>query len=442
MIRSMLSRGCRVSFFGVGRSNLSLMRHLPLSNCKVTVRSDTKIIPSALPDFIRFDRIYEGGACCYGIDEEIIFFSPSVRRDRPELIRARDAGVIFTSDLELFLEENKKPIFAVTGSDGKSTTASMMHSLLTTGGTTAALVGNIGEPMAEYLGADVDLYVMELSSFMLSYATVKARRGCITNITPNHLDWHRDFSEYKKTKITLVKSSDEFVISENNSDISGAYAIVGDKSGYKELVESYKAELYITKEDGYILKNGERILTLDDVLLKERHNIKNLMSSIAMTDGYVGNDEIRAVARSFCGLGHRCQRIFSAMGVDYYDSSIDSTPARTAQTLSSLNRDSVIILGGRGKGVGYDGLKSVIRKYARHAIIVGENSGEIYEAIKGCTKCEVHKSFENAVTRGASLARDVGTLLLSPASTSYDMFKNYAEKGDKFKEIILKIHHF
>ena len=172
--------------------------------------------------------------------------------------------------------------------------------------------------------------------------------------------------------------------------------------------------------------------------LKEEHNIKNLMMAIAVTDGMVEVGAITRVARDFRGLAHRCQRFFSNDGVECIDSSIDSTPARTSQTLESLGRQTVIILGGRGKGLDYSELVPAVRKYVKKAIIVGENASEIYKSIKDHTDAEITEDFEKAVTKGKNYAKMVGCLLLSPASTSYDAFRNYAERGDKFKEIILK----
>ena len=438
MILSRLLSGCSVGFYGMGESCSALLRSLPLEKCKITLRSDGKISPHFLPEAVKVDRIFDGKDGTRDIDEDLIFFSPSVRRDRPEFIAASKRGVKFSSDCELFLEENKRPIFAVTGSDGKSTTATMIKELLNESGIKVSLIGNIGEPMINGLLSSAELHVAELSSFMLTYARVQAKRACITNITPNHLDWHESYSEYKKTKISLTESSEAFVISEKNSDIKGAFAIVGEESNYEELKRNYSAELYLTKEDGYIKRNGEKILELRDVLLKENHNIKNLMMAIAMTDGYAGLDEIKKMAKSFSGLMHRCQKILSIGGVDYFDSSIDSTPARTCETINSLGRDLVLILGGRGKGIGYSDLKPTVQRYVKYAIIVGENSEEIYEAIHGLTKAEIYTNFEEAVKRGAELAREVGTLLLSPASTSFDLFKNYTERGDKFKQILIK----
>lgn len=430
--------GAKVGFFGLGQSNSALLRCLPLDSCSVTLRSDSAIDRSAIPGGIKIDRIFEGINACRDINEDIIVFSPSVRRDRAEFLRAQKTGTIFTSDLEIFIEENHKPMFAVTGSDGKSTTAALIEHLLNEGGTRAFSVGNMGEPMVSRLSDAADFYVAELSSFMLTYAIPKTKRACLTNITPNHLDWHIDFEEYKKTKISLIKNCEEFVISDDFTDIPGGFGVISTEKGFEDLKKQYQAEVYMTVENGYICRNGERLIPICDIQRRESHNIKNLMMATAMTDGYVGKNEIINVAKSFSGLPHRCECFFSDNGIDYFNSSIDTSPARTAATLSSLGRRAVVILGGKSKGLDYREMIPALKSYAAAVVIVGENSHELYSALSGEIECHIAEDFKSAIRLGATLARDAGALILSPASASYDSFKNYEERGNEFKKQVLK----
>ena len=436
MILSLIRNGCRIGFFGLGISNTALLCHLPLNKCSVTVRSDSTICPSEIPEWINVERILVGENACLDIDEDILFFSPSVRRDRAEFSEARRRGVLFSSDAELFFEENRKPIYAVTGSDGKSTTATLINLLLRTGGHKSVAVGNIGDPMICHLESDADCFVAELSSFMLEYCCPASRAACITNLTPNHLDWHGSLEAYKKTKLSIASGAERLIISDDTLEIKGAYGIISTRLDYQSLKEMYDARLYITASDGYILRNCERVISLKDIAISGEHNIKNLMMAIAMTDGTVGPEAISRVARSFKGLPHRCQTVLCKDGVNYIDSSIDSTPARTSQTLKSLNRPVVIILGGRGKGLDYRDLIPAVKEYVSRAIVIGDNANEIRDAIKGYTDIHLASSLEEATKLGIEYARNVGVLLLSPASTSYGMFKSYAERGEKFKEIL------
>ena len=438
MVYSEIRRGKRIGFFGIGMSNVSLMRCLPLSGCEITIRTEGKFDPRSVPDHIRPRRIYEGNAAFCDIDEDILIFSPSVRREREEFNRARDRGVIFTSDAELFFELCKKPVLCVTGSDGKSTTATLIYKILSESGYNARLIGNIGCPMVESIDPAVDIYVAELSSFMLRYANPTAERACLTGLTPNHLDWHESLLEYKKTKINLLKSSKKFVISDDNTDILGAYGIISSDR-YSHLSHRYSAGLYITEEKGYICKNGEMLLPTDRLGAKEGHNVKNLMMAIAMTDGYTDIGAIERTAIKFTGLPHRCELIHSEDGVDYIDSSIDSSPARTMTTLLSMKKSVVLILGGKSKGLDYAILSDAVQGRAAAVIITGENADEICSALGASVPIEIIPDFDSAVIRGCEIVKSGEALLLSPASTSYDRFKNYAERGDRFKEIIKSI---
>ena len=440
MILSMIRKGCRVGFFGLGCSNSALLGCLPLDNCVITLRSDGIINRDGIPGGIRIERIFEGKDACQDIDEDIIIFSPSVRRDRAEFCEAQTNGVVFTSDAELFFEVNDTPIFAVTGSDGKSTTATLTHLLLTKAGYNAPLIGNIGEPFMKSYGKKSDFYVCEMSSFMLQFMTPKTSAACITNITPNHLDWHKSLEEYRETKLSIGKKTDRLIIADDLADVKGACGIISADKSLDELKEIYKAEIYMTVENGEIRKNGRHLIEIAKIPRNERHNLKNLMMAIALTDGIVKDDDIVSVAENFQGLRHRCECILREKGVEYIDSSIDSTPARTKETLRSLDRQVVIILGGRGKGLDYSELIPEVEKYAKKTIITGENAKEIYNAISNATDSEIIDDFEEAVLRGKRYAESVGTLLLSPASTSFDRFKNYAERGDRFKDILLKIY--
>lgn len=425
----MIEQGCHVGFFGLGRSNLSLLRTLHLENCSITLRSDGNIDP----DFLPGSRIMCSALACEDVSEDILFLSPSVKRERFK----NSGGVILSSDYELFLEENNASLFAVTGSDGKSSTARLVSLLLREAGHKAAEVGNMGIPMYESLGAS-NIYVAELSSFMLSAATPTAKVAALTSLSENHLDWHGSYENYKKTKIDLLKASEKYVISDENDEIKGAYGIVSMQKSLFELMQDYPAELYLTVDGGYILKNGKKILPLDRVLRREEHNIKNLMLAIAMSDGYCESDEIMRVASSFSGLAHRCEKFLSNGGVDYYDSSIDTSPSRTATTLRSLNRKLVIILGGKSKGLDYSSMLDALRDHATAAVLVGENKYEILSVIADALPCYIAEDFAEAADLGIKLARNVGALLLSPASASYDMFASYEARGICFKKLVRK----
>ena len=433
-----------VGFFGLGKSNLAVSELLP-RDAKITLRTEGRINPSMLPKRLRGARMFAGNAAFDSIDEDILFLSPSVRRDRPELEKARSDGVILSSDLELFLSEFRGICFAVTGSDGKSTTATMAALLLSERFEKISAVGNIGVPFCRAIGDRAA--ALELSSFNLSYSVPHARRAAVTNVTPNHLNWHKNFEEYKSTKLSLLDSADEAVISADDDILAeysrgrAVFAVTSLTRSFDELKGRFNAELYYTADDRYLYRCEEPLMRISQIKRREAHNLKNLMTAAALADGHVSRGQIIRVAENFQGLAHRCEEIPSSDGIKYINSSIDTTPHRTVQTLNSLSGDIIIILGGRTKGCDFTLLREPLSRKARLAIVTGECRDEIVSAIKGACDTAVIDGFEDAVLYGASIAKRGDVLLLSPAATSYDEFSSFEERGEKFKEIIKNLKY-
>ena len=431
--------GKTVGFFGLGKSNLALIDSLPLDGAEIILRSDGKIRREELPKRLRGCKIFEGDAALRDISEDVLFLSPSVRRDRREISEAAIRGVKISSDYELFLEKCEKPIYAVTGSDGKSTTATLIALLL---GEKCSLIGNVGVPMYPALFGGADNFVCEISSFMLSASVPRAKRACVTNITPNHLDFHGSFEEYARVKLSLLDYADEKIINFDDEILRDyakstfVFGITSARQDFSTLKSLCRAKIYVTYEKNAVFLNGVRLIGAEGILRREPHNIKNLMTAIAVTCGEVSREKIREVAESFSGLAHRCELVGRFNGVDYFNSSIDSTPARTAETICSLGRRAVIILGGRGKGVSYDALCDPLKFFCARAVIYGEDAEVIHRAIKDACPTLTVDGFDEAVVFAKELGRECGAVLLSPAATSYDEFKNFEKRGERFKKII------
>ena len=252
----------------------------------------------------------------------------------------------------------------------------------------------------------------------------------------------KDFEEYKNTKLSLLDSTEEAVISADD-DILAEYsakkevfAVTSLSHSLDELKKHFKAELYFTADDKYLYKCTEPLMRISQIKRREPHNLKNLMTAAALADGYVTREHLIRVAEDFQGLAHRCEEILSDDGVKYIDSSIDTTPHRTAQTLNSLGGNVIIILGGRTKGCDFSILRAPLSKKAKLAVVTGECREEIVSAIKGACDIAVIDGFEDAVLYGASVAKSGDALLLSPAATSYDAFSSFEERGEKFKELV------
>ena len=434
-----------VGFLGLGTSNLGVFEYLSrhADNLSVTVRSNTHADASAFSP----SCVFFGKEALLSIDEDILFISPSARRDIPELIKAERDGVILFSDAELFFENIRSDVYAVTGSDGKSTTTYLTSMLLNDSYKKAVACGNIGLAMSPQLDSDEGTaFVTELSSFQLNYFKPKSQRCLITNITENHLNWHTSFEEYINAKRNILDGGKERIInydceiSKRLASDFDVFAVFSAKNDEKELKNAMKAEVYLTLRDGYITVSGEPILNVNDVKLCGVHNILNFMSAMALGHGRYKKDCLTDLAKNFGGLPHRCELVGVLNGVRYYDSSIDSSPKRCAATLSMLDGQLIVILGGRSKGLDFSPLLPTLREKAKHTVITGECAGEIEELLLFDKKSEKDTipytridNFYEAMGYAVSIAERGDRVVLSPAATSYDNFINFEERGNAFK---------
>ena len=446
-----LTRGRIVGFFGIGKTNLALLAMLAGTGVPVILRSDKKFRREILPEELNLVGIFEGDAAARDIREDLLIFSPSVRRDRAEFLAAKQRGCVFTSDFEIFLRYNEKPIFLVTGSDGKSTTTTLASAML---GADFPAIGNLGVPMTEALNIDARGYVIEASSFMLEYARPAARRAVLTSLSENHLDWHGSFEDYKAAKIGAIKGACEAVISADSPAIFDAFsdkemyakkmhdegteifAVCSQNFSEDELKRSFRAKVYYSISGGYIVRNGERIFRLSEAYRREDFNIKNYMNALALTDGFADEERRRELIRGFRGLAHRCEIFAEIGGVKFINSSIDTSPERTISTLQSLPRGLIILLGGRDKNLSFAPLAALISARGDLPIIYGEAREKISQAFGGYPHI-CRKFFREAVEIAKKNASPGDTVILSPAAASYDEFSSFEERGNSFKNLIL-----
>lgn len=432
-----------MGLFGFGKSNRAIFERLSsLPWLRFTLR-DEKM--RERPD--RIGRICLGEDCFLPPYEDILILSPSVRRDCDELVRMSEAGTKMCSDAELFFALCNKPILAVSGSDGKSTTVTMTEAILKKSGVRALACGNLGVPFISALDGDYDCLVTEISSFTLEYLAPRSTRALITNVTENHLDWHGTFDAYIAAKENLIKNAQYAILS---PDTEAAEALIekhrprGIFSGrydFSELARRYPfAERIYTSEGGYLSINGNAVTPVQNLAKKEAHNVKNALASIALTDGLFNTGMGIEALFDFSAPSHRSEIVAIVGGVRYVDSSIDSSPARTSVTLSAMPRSTHIILGGRGKGLSYAPLIPPLLHTSGAIIICGENREEIAAAIGGVTALRERMilcdTLFSAVRAAVRIAERGDTVLLSPASTSFDAFSNFEERGNKFKEYI------
>ena len=434
---SELSSGT-VGFFGLGRSNAALMGLVPRGR-EIILRSDEVIPIEAIPRGDQIGGIFQGRDAAKDIREDALIFSPSVRRDRQEFLSALGRGCVFTSDFEIFLRYNEKPLFLVTGSDGKTTTTTLISRIL---GFPA--IGNVGEPMTPHLGDGAEGYVVEASSFMLEYAHPRSRRAAITSLTENHLNWHYTMADYAGAKLRALDGADEAVISTDSPLLLEAalprkiFAACGVDGQAEAVARRLSAEVYFSLEDGYITKNGRRLIHASELRRGEKYNLKNYLTSLAMTDGFADEACALEVIRQFGGIPHRGERLGNFSGVEFINSSIDTTPSRTEATLRDMPEGIVILLGGRDKGLDFSRLSAVISRRGDRPIAFGE-AEEMIAAAMGSRCMRAHGGLSDAVRKAREISRDGDTVLLSPAATSYDEFHSFEERGVEFKRLILQV---
>lgn len=431
----------RVGFVGFGKTNAAIYAALNgRCRCDFTLRQEGDN-PICAPDGI---RVIRGDAALCDIYEDILFLSPSVRRERISY----SCTAILSSDTDIFFSK-KRNTFAVTGSDGKSTVTTLSSLLLSESFPDAFIGGNIGTPVALARLQSTSAFVLELSSFNLSYVIPYSHRAIVTNLSPNHLNWHASFEEYSESKRRALIFTDEPII---NADTEAAektaegiplFAVCSTLHDSDTLVKRYRPEHVLTLEGERIMLDGESVLRVSELRRRERHNVANMMSAIAMSIGYADRELVCRVAGEFCGLEHRCEHFHERDGITFINSSIDTSPERTRATLSSLGKRVTLILGGRGKGLELTPLISPLADYAERIAIYGEIKDELADFIKSHKELsaiprESFIRFDEALEYATRYLTSGDTLLLSPSATAYGEFVSFEERGAHFKKYILQ----
>ena len=449
-------RGKRVAVVGIGVSNMPLISLLAEAGVDVTAldRRSRQALGEKAPALEQAGvTLVLGEDYLEHLAHEVIFRTPGLHPDTPQLKRARESGAVITSEMEAFFPLCPCKIIAVTGSDGKTTTTSLIAELLRTQGLTCHLGGNIGRPLL----ADVpmmregDFAVLELSSFQLMSMRQSPDIAVVTNVAPNHLDVHASMEEYicaKENIYRFQKPGDILVLNLDN-EITRAMAdkATGVVLGFSCL-RAPERGAYLSGEEILFIENGktEKLLSAGDILLPGRHNVENYMAALCAVRGLVSKESIFKVATTFPGVEHRIEFVRELRGVKYYNSSIDSSPTRTAAALRSFARKTIVICGGYDKKIPFAPLGEVLVEKAKAVVLVGATSDQIEQAVKATPGFEpaalpIHRceSFEQAVKAAQSLAREGDIVILSPACASFDLFENFAQRGNVFKEIVREL---
>ena len=442
-------KGKNIVVLGLGVSNRPLVRLLLRHGCTVTGcdRTPREKLEEEVLELERMGcKLSVGEGYLEELTADLVFRTPGMHPDIPALRALREKGAAVTSEMEAFFSLCPCTVLAVTGSDGKTTTTTLIAEMLKAAGKTVWLGGNIGTPLLPLCPQmkESDYAVVELSSFQLMDMTHSPKRALITNLAPNHLDIHKDMEEYvdaKKNIFRFQKAGDLLILNADN-DITAGF--IGN--GITRFFSRQGKDAHVVLKDGVICRGGKAVLKAADILLPGVHNIENYMAAIAMVEGLVTDEQIRHVAQNFGGVEHRIELVRIKDGVRYYNDSIASSPSRTIAGLNSFPEKVLLIAGGYDKHIPYDVLGPYICRSVKKLFVNGATGGQIRAAVEscpdyrpGCPEIVDCADFTDAVYKAAAAAESGDVVLMSPASAAFDQFKNFMERGNYFKKLVKEL---
>ena len=441
-------KGKKIAVLGLGVSNRPLVRLLLEFGCDVVGCDRTpreKLDAEVLALEAAGCKLHVGDTYLEGVEADILFRTPGMHPGNPAIEALRSRGAQVTSEMEVFFEVCPCRIIAVTGSDGKTTTTTLISEMLKAAGRKVWLGGNIGTPLLPLVRQmqETDFSVVELSSFQLMDMTRSPDRAVVTNLAPNHLDIHKDMDEYVDAKKNIFRYQDENGLLILNADNA---ITAGFRGNGMTRFFSRQGEGYVCLQDGVICRGGEQVLPVSDILIPGVHNIENYMAAIAAVEGLVPDDVIRHVAKTFGGVEHRIELVRVKDGVRFYNDSIASSPSRTIAGLRSFREKVILIAGGYDKHIPYDVLGPEICAHVKKLFLGGVTGPKIREAVVNCPEYDPETleivdcgTFEPAVRAAAAAAEAGDVVLMSPASAAFDQFKNFMVRGEFYKKLVREL---
>ena len=442
-------KGKKIAVFGLGVSNRPLVRLLLEFGCDVLGcdRTPREKLEEEVLELERLGcRLSVGDTYLDNLEADLVFRTPGMHPGNPALEGLRAKGAEVTSEMEVFFEVCPCTILAVTGSDGKTTTTTLISEMLKADGKKVWVGGNIGTPLLPRVRQmqTSDYAVVELSSFQLMDMKRSPHVALVTNLAPNHLDVHKDMKEYVEAKKNIFRFQSECDILVVNADNDITAPFVGNGITKTFSRRGKRADVVLT--DGMIFRNGEAVLNKSDILLPGEHNVENYMAAIAAVQGLVSDDTIRQVARTFGGVEHRIELVRIKDGVRFYNDSIASSPSRTIAGLKSFPEKVLLIAGGYDKHIPYDVLGPEICAHVKKLFLGGATGPQIREAVESCPDYRPGfpeivdcGDFASAVNAAAAAAQSGDVVLMSPASAAFDQFKNFMVRGQFFKKMVMEL---
>ena len=442
--------GKKVAVVGIGVSNIPLINFLLKLGAAVTAfdKKTEEELGDVVIDFNKKGVKLELGERYLdnlkGFD--VVFKTPSMRIDSESLVNAKKEGAYITSEMEEFVRYTKGKVYGITGSDGKTTTTTIVSKLLEEEGYKTWVGGNIGTPLFSQIENinEGDKVVLELSSFQLMTMTQEIDVAICTNLAPNHLDMHKDMQEYidAKKNIFLYQDSCGLLVINRENEITYEF-----KKEAKGVVKEFSSKREIGEgayyKDGVLYLEGKEVCKKDDIIIKGMHNVENYLAAFLATKEDVSIETMKKVAESFTGVEHRCELVRELDGVKYYNDSIASSPTRTLAGLKAFDKKVIVIAGGYDKHIPFEPLAYEGNSYIKELILMGATKEKIkcvfdkLEQEKGIKiNIKMAESLEEAVNIARGIAKEGDVVTLSPACASFDMYPNFMIRGNKFKEIV------
>ena len=439
----------KIAVLGLGVSNRPLVRLLLEFGCDV-VGCDKTPREKLDGEVLELERLgcklRVGDGYLDGVEANVLFRTPGMHPGNPAIQALRDRGAKVTSEMEVFFEVCPCTLIAVTGSDGKTTTTTLVSEMLKASGKTVWLGGNIGTPLLPLCRQmkKEDFAVVELSSFQLMDMERSPQRALITNLAPNHLDIHKDMQEYvdAKKNIFRFQSADGMLVLNADNAITAGFRGNGETRFFSRRERTN----CVWEENGVIYRRGEKLLESREILIPGTHNIENYLAAIALVEGLATDDAVRQVARNFGGVEHRIELVREKDGVRFYNDSTASSPSRTIAGLRSFPEKVILIAGGYDKHIPYDVLGPEICRHVKKLYLGGATGPKIRAAVEAApeykpgfpeiTDC---RDFTEAVYAAAAGAKAGDVVLMSPASAAFDQFKNFMVRGEYFKKLVKEL---
>jgi len=444
--------GKHIVVLGLARQGIALARFLAGQGAQVTV-SDVKTaeqLAEAIKGLEGYAIEYVlGGHPIELLDGcDLVCLSGGVPVDLPIVVEAHKRGIELANDAQIFVERCPAPVLGITGSAGKTTTTAITGEMLKAAGFKTWVGGNIGNPLIADLASITwdDKVVMELSSFQLEVMTTSPHIAAVLNITPNHLDRHPSMEAYIAAKKRILDFQGYRDVAVLGYDDAEARQLAGDARGYVRFFsqQALVGRGAFLREGNLVLRRDEEqaVCAVSDVKLRGSHNVRNILAACALAGEAGANvDAMAHVATSFTGVAHRLQLVRELRGVRYYDDSIATAPERLIAALRSFEEPMVLVCGGRDKHLPWEAAAQLIVERVSHVVLFGEMTELVKSHIshlESQSRCVVHEAgtLEKAVKLAAQVAQAGDVVVLSPGGTSFDAYRDFAERGEKFAEYV------